>query len=73
MALKNELTITSLLNRLPRQNSVLYDLLNAMTKEIGGVDGDVTALTKTVGKISGVNSSGTASLFEVMKRISLRI
>jgi len=75
MALKNELTITGLLNRIPRKESTLYDLLNAMIKEIDGVDNTLEDVSKLLASFvsasGGIN--GVVNIYVVMKRVSLRI
>jgi len=75
MALKNELTITGLLNRVPRKESTLYDLFNAMIKEIDGVDNNLEVVSKLVAAMNAATGglTGIVNIYVVMKRVSLRI
>lgn len=77
MALKQELTATQLLQGLQKKDPRLYDLVNIIIKNVKEVQNTIdpvrTLAKSTTGGKQANTKSPNASVYEVEKRVSLRI
>jgi hypothetical protein len=70
--MKTRLHRKQLINKIPRKDSNLYDILNALNDSVDELDTGATTLSKAIGSVVTSGSGGLA-LYTIRKHIAFRL